>query len=371
MTATFQVEEQQALRSLVSDFCRSHSGETAVRAAMDSAYGYDVSVWHKLVVELAMLDVTASAQDAPMAAIVSEELGRALYCGPWLSTAVLAHPALLSTEGHPWSAGVLTRVRAADTIATVAFAGAERGRARPSVHAEASGARWRLTGTAPAVLDAAASAAVLVFADTAAGLRLFGVDLPSPSTAVSDLVTLDRTRRQADIIFADTEAVVLTDVDETAALLAGLLRNGRAQVAAEQLGGCRAMLERALDYAKTRYQFGRAIGSFQAIKHKCADMFVATEGARSLVDAAVDATTPDADVRAHHVAAAQSFCAEAFVHLAEDAIQIFGGIGVTWEHPAHLFLKRARGSQALLGSPLEARARLQGLLGIDVAGRLA
>jgi acyl-CoA dehydrogenase len=367
VTAAIMVEEEKALRALVRDFCCEHNDESAVRAAMGTECGFDQSVWHKLVVDLALLDVATSPERMSMAAIVAEEFGRALYCGPWLSTAVLAYSTLLSTEGHPWSAALLARLRAADTIATVAFARTERGAVRPSVRAEVSGKRWRLTGTAPGVLDAAASAAVLVVADTDSGVRLFGVDLPSPGTTVTEQPTLDRTRRQADVAFADTEATVLTDVDETGMLLAGVLRKGRTLLAAEQLGGSEAVLELSLDYAKMRYQFGRPIGSFQAIKHKCVDMFIATEGARSLVDAAVEATMGHADSQEHQIAAAQSFCAEAFVDLCEDTIQILGGIGVTWEHTAHLYLKRARGSHALLGSPLQARARLQQLLGINVS----
>jgi alkylation response protein AidB-like acyl-CoA dehydrogenase len=125
------------------------------------------------------------------------------------------------------------------------------------------------------------------------------------------------------------------------------------------------VIELAVDYAKTRYQFGRPIGSFQAIKHRCADMLAATEGARSLMDGAVEATALYPGTEAVQVPAAQSYCAEAYVEIAESAIQVFGGIGMTWEHPAHLFLKRARGSYGLLGTPLQARARLQRLLGID------
>jgi alkylation response protein AidB-like acyl-CoA dehydrogenase len=365
----YQGVEGQALRSVVRAFCADRNSTAAVREAMVSELGFDEALWRALVVDLGLLECAASLDEPSLSAIVSEELGRALFCGPWLSTAVLAVPALSATETNSWSAALLGRLRAGDVVATVAFSSLEQGRDRPSVHAEVSGTRWRLTGTASGVVDGAAAAAAVVFAGTGDEVRLFGVDLDGPAVTVGDLPTLDRTRRQGEIKFAGTPATLLADVDDAASLLARLLRNARIQLAAEQLGGCRALLDIAVDYAKVRYQFGRPIGSFQAIKHRCADMLVAVEGARSLVDGAVEAAVLAGELECEQVPAAQSFCAEAYVELAESTIQILGGIGITWEHQAHLFLKRARGSQALLGTPLQARLRLQRLLGIDMPGR--
>src|SRR6201985_1660363 len=279
--------------------------------------------------------------------IAREEMGRALLVSPFLSTAVLV-PSLLAATGDAAECGaVLPRIAAGELIASVAFA--EDGSARlPATIATSAGLigdAWHVTGYKHFVLDGQSAELVYVLAATDAGPAVFAVDAGAPGLTVTPLTTVDPTRKQCRLQFVDTPARLIG-------------RPGAgAELVSEQAGGARRAGEMATEYAKTRYQFGRAIGSFQAVKHMCADMLLEAESTVSAARFAASSFAEHAPSRIADLALAQAYCSDAFVFVAATSIQVHGGIGFTWEHPAHLYLRRARSDAQLLGSPSWHRER--------------
>jgi 3-oxochol-4-en-24-oyl-CoA dehydrogenase len=251
---------------------------------------------------------------------------------------------------------LLGAIAAGESVATLAWAGAEPAASTLQHH------DGTITGTAPIVIDGLAADVLLVAARDKEKVGLYRVDPAHATLTRASLVSLDSTRRLARLTFAGVPAEA---VAEDAAI--GLQRGfdvARLLLAAEQLGGAQQVLDTAVDYARTRVQFGRVIGSFQAIKHRCADMLVEVELARSLVYSALATAQADPSTLRREAAMAGAFVSDAFVQLAADNVQIHGGIGFTWEHSAHLYLKRAKSSQQLLGRPVRHRRQLAEELGI-------
>ncbi|MBS9533277.1 acyl-CoA/acyl-ACP dehydrogenase [Mycobacterium sp. M1] len=357
-------EEQRALRSAVADLLAKRSTEEQVRALMATDAGFDPAVWQELAT-MGLLGLLVDERHGGAGAgpvevgIVAEEMGRALLVSPFLATAVLV-PALLAALGDAAeSTAVLPRIAAGSLIATAAFAEGSSARLpeRISTVASVSDDGWRVSGEKRFVLDGLSAAVIYVLAGTPDGPAVFAVDAADPGVRVTPLTTVDATRKQCAVRFVDAQARLIgepgcgvqaftTAVDAAAVALLG-----------EQAGGARRAVEMAVDYAKTRYQFGRAIGSFQAVKHLCADMLLEAEStvsaARHVAAACAD-RTPGwlADL-----ALAQAYCSDAYVFVAATNIQVHGGIGFTWEHPAHLYLRRARSDAQLLGSPSWHRER--------------
>lgn len=336
MTVFEWTDEQHALRSSVRALVERH-------APLRSAREPNPAVWKELgragLIGLALPeDVGGGGAGLVELAIVGEELGRVLLGGPYLSSAVLAAHAVPS---------ILDGERTA-TLAVVE----EDGRwSADSIRTTVSGDR--ITGVKPVVLDGADADVLLV----AAREGLFAVEGTEGVTR-TPLTALDLTRPVARIAFdaAPARRVGGWDAVERA------LRAGRVYLAAEQVGGAARAVEITAEYARTRHQFGRAIGSFQAVKHRLSAMAVRTELARSTAYYAAWSTVDDT------VAIAGAYCAEAFLRTAEDMVQLHGGIGFTWEHDAHLFVRRARSTHSLLGSPAQHRAGLLGALTAEAAG---
>ncbi|HNA52280.1 MAG TPA: acyl-CoA dehydrogenase, partial [Mycobacterium sp.] len=285
--------------------------------------------------------------------------GRALFCGPYLSTAVLAANLLLASGDDAEQTEALPRIAEGALIAGVAFA--EPGSARPpqvpQTLAADTGDGWRLTGAKTYVLDTAAAERFYVYARTGSGTAILAVERTAPGLEISGSNTVDQTRKQGNLTLADTPARLVGAADGGAAALAHALDIAAVALIAEQSGGATHAMRMAADYARTRFQFGRAIGSFQAVKHMCADMLLEAESAVSAarhVAAAFDAQATD---RHTDLALAQAYCSEAFVFVAATNIQVHGGIGFTWEHPAHLYLRRARTDAQLFGDPAWHRER--------------
>jgi alkylation response protein AidB-like acyl-CoA dehydrogenase len=364
-SAPFSVsDEQRALRNAVADLMARHSGEAQVRALMATDTGFDPAVWR----ELAAMGLTglligeeyggAGASPVEMG-IAMEEMGRVLLVSPFLSTAVLV-PSLLAEAGDAAEcAAVLSRIATGDLIATVAFA--EDGSARlPSTIATSAGAigdAWHLTGYKHFVLDGQAANLLYVLAGTDAGPAVFAVDAGAPGLDVTPLTTVDPTRKQCRLQFVDTPARLVGRLGAGVEVFTAALDRSAVAVLSEQAGGARRAVEMATDYAKTRYQFGRAIGSFQAVKHMCADMLLEAESAVSAARFVAGSFAGQAPSRIADLALAQAYCSDAFVFVAATNIQVHGGIGFTWEHPAHLYLRRARSDAQLLGSPSWHRER--------------
>jgi alkylation response protein AidB-like acyl-CoA dehydrogenase len=253
---------------------------------------------------------------------------------------------------------VLPRIASGDLVATVAYAepgtGVRPGCAGTTAAPAESGA-WTVTGEKTYVLEAGSAEVIYVYAATPDGPGLVAVDRDAAGMTVEPLRTVDQTRRQHRIVLRDTPARLVGASDRLTAALQDALSLVAVALLSEQAGGARQAMQTAVDYARTRFQFGRAIGSFQAVKHLCADMLLEAESATSAarhVAAAFDANSPGA---AADLALAQAHNAEAYLNVAATAIQVHGGIGFTWEHPAHLYLRRARTDAQLLGSPHEHR----------------
>jgi alkylation response protein AidB-like acyl-CoA dehydrogenase len=375
MTLTPSAEAED-LRGHLRKFLATHAGLDRLRHDLESVAGYDGTMWRRAAEEigltgmLAPASVGGSAADLLTVGVVFEELGRVLVRAPFLSTIGLATPALLHTmdpngadadgadaDGADRAASLLADI-ATGIAVSVAWSGD-----RPS----ATDIAWdgqRLHGIAPAVIDGADADRVLVAARAIGHGGVVLVDVDPDAVQRTPLPALDTTRRLARLAFDGTPGAVLaTDAArglDRAAAIATLL------LGAEQVGGAQRALELSVDYARTRVQFGRPIGSFEAVKHRCADMLVDVELSRSLVYNALVTVDADPAAAEREAALVGGFVGDAYVSVAGSTIQVHGGIGFTWEHDAHLYLKRAKSSQLMFGTPGEHRRRAAALLGIAV-----
>jgi acyl-CoA dehydrogenase len=348
------------LRESVRDALARLSDSAQVRQQMATTRGWSPAVWSRLAAELglpAMLlapDLGGGGFTVAELGVVMEEAGAALLGPPLFATAALAVPLLIALD----DAAALERygppIAAGDLTATVALA-EDDGRWEPAsvtLTAQPAGDEtWRLDGAKNYVIDGAHAGLILVVARTSDGLGVFAVEGGEVvGLGREQLVTLDQTRKQARLTFDATPARLVGSGDASAAIDQATTV-ARALLAAEQAGAAGRALDITAEYARTRIQFGRAIGSFQALKQRLAEMLVQVESARSAAYAATRAVAlaePDA---AQSVAVAAITCSDAFTWVSGQMIQLHGGIGFTWEHDAHLFYKRARSSAELLGSP--------------------
>ena len=357
-------EEQRALRAAVADLMARHSSEAQVRTLMATDTGVDPKVWHELaamgLTGLLIGDEYGGAGAGPVEmGIAMEEMGRVLMVSPFLSTAVLV-PSLLTKAGDAAEcAAVLPRIASGDLIASVAYAEGDSARlpATIATSAGAIGDAWHITGYKHFVLDGQSADVLYVLAETDAGPGVFAVDAGAAGLDVTPLTTVDPTRKQCRLQFVDTPARLIGRLGAGVEVFTAALDRAGLALVSEQAGGARRTVEMATEYAKTRYQFGRAIGSFQAVKHMCADMLLEAESATSAARFVAGSFAEQAPSRVADLALAQAYCSDAFVFVAATNIQVHGGIGFTWEHPAHLYLRRARSDAQLLGSPSWHRER--------------
>ncbi|MCA2301967.1 acyl-CoA/acyl-ACP dehydrogenase [Mycobacterium intracellulare] len=350
-------DEQAALRDTTRRFlAEKASVSDHVRPLLDDPTGTDESVWRGLTGLgvtglLVPEDCGGSGMTMVEAGIVAEELGAALHPGPWLSTAVAAPRALNLLGANDTAADLLRGIADGTTIAAVCFL--DLGNA--SVTASRRDDGITLRGEATGVPDAAAADELLVLADDAGDTGLFAVRNGSPGVSIAAQPGIDPTRKQFRVSFDAAPARRLAPV--SAHQIAAVIDDVLIASAADALGAARAVMDLAVGYAKARTQFGQPIGSFQAIQHLCVDMYETVELARSGVIHALWASDahPGADGQSggeRHVAAlrAKAFAGR-LATVADTAIQVFGGIGYTWEHDAHLYLKRLLGWSAFLGGP--------------------
>ncbi|WP_019633364.1 acyl-CoA dehydrogenase family protein [Actinomadura atramentaria] len=332
------------VRSLLDDTCPW----TDVLAGTERDAPYDAALWKRLG------DMGVTALPVPEAAggagaswretsVVLEELGRAVAPVPFLGSAVLGTAALLAA-GAP--------DLAADAAAVLAVPLSTAPGARPGGVRADGGA---LTGVVTAVADAAVATAFVVPADDGG---LYTVDASAPGVRATEVTALDMTRRLSDVAFSGAPAVRVGGADA----LDAALTTGAALLAAEQLGVAERCLAMTVEYVRTRYQFGRPVGSYQALKHRLADLWASVTQGRAVVRyAAGCAARGDADLPVA-AAVAQAHCSPLAVRAAEECVQMHGGIGFTWEHPAHLYLKRAKAASIALGTADRHRAALAGLV---------
>jgi len=365
--------ERADLRAMVRAFARDHFPPEEVRRVSGTDAGYDHAAWSGLgQLGLPGLLVPATHGGAgcglPEAAVVLEELGRVLACVPYLSSAVLAVTALLASGDATAQAHLLPRLADGSLLAAVAVSGpAGRADGAPGslgVTASSSPGGVTLDGEALYVVDGHAAGVLLIAArdDTGTGLYRVAGDAPGLSRGV--MPAIDATRTLARLVFRDVLAQPLGPPGSGAAALARVLDTGVVALAAEAVGGAAQALDLAVSHAKQRVQFGRPIGSFQAVKHKCADMLVALEGARAALDGALEAAAGGAGDPGIAALVAGLHCSAAYTHITAESIQVLGGTGFTWEHPAHLYFRRARSSAVLFGTETQHRATLADRLGL-------
>jgi alkylation response protein AidB-like acyl-CoA dehydrogenase len=364
--------EREDLRAMVRAFARDHFPLDQVRRVSGTEAGYDPAAWAALgQLGLPGLLVPARYGGAGCglaeAGLVLHELGRVLACVPYLSSAVLAVTALLASGDEAAQAELLPRLATGELLAAVALsgpAGRPDGTPSPGVTASPSPGGVTLDGEALYVADGHVAGVLLVAArdDTEAGLYQVAGDAPGLSRTL--MPAIDLTRKLARLGFRAVPARPLGPPGSGSVTLARVLDTGVAALAAEAVGGAEQALDLAVSHAKQRVQFGRPIGSFQAIKHKCADMLVALEGARVALDGALEAADAVAGDPGIPALVAGLQCSAAYTHITAEAIQVLGGIGFTWEHPAHLYFRRARTSAVLFGTETQHRAALADRLGL-------
>lgn len=350
--------EQEQLRSIVRAFFADVSPEPVVRQTMAGNAGFDPLLWRRMAQELGLLGMCVPEEHGGSgfgfaeSCLVLEEAGRALVCAPLLSTLGLAVNVLLHAADDRARAELLPPLISGELLVAVSLPGA---RQRVRVN-DAS-----LEGTCGAVLDAGTADVLLALLPGADGCVLYEVDLRAAGVERQPLQTLDLTRRAATVHLRGVPARLVAHVAKH--VLDRICDLAVVCLAVEQVGGAQRALEGSVAYARERVQFGRPIGSFQAVKHRLADMLVAVETARSAAYAAVGAAADGSDADLASAASlAGSYCSEVFSQVAEDALQVHGGIGFTWEHTAHLWLRRAKADVVLFGTPTAHRARLSKLI---------
>ena len=361
-------DEQVELRRTVRAFLEQRSPESEVRRLMETDEGYDPGVWQQMGQQLGLQglaipeELGGAGYSFRELTIVLEEMGRALLPAPFFASAVLAASALLHSGDDAAQKDLLPGIAAGDTIATVAFVGDDGRWSDLGSGVRATGGA--LSGVTSFVLDGAVADVLLVVAGTDAGPSLFAVDGDADGVTRSSLFTMDQTRKLARVELSDAPGRLVGREGAAAAILERTLQLAAVGLAHEQVGGAQRCLEMATQYAKDRIQFGRPIGSFQAVKHKCADMLVHVELARSAAYYAGWCAAELDDDLPIAAAMAKSYCSEAYFSVAAETIQVHGGIGFTWEHPAHLYFKRAKSSELLFGDPRHHRKLLAARIGI-------
>jgi alkylation response protein AidB-like acyl-CoA dehydrogenase len=353
-------EVEEELRSSVRQVVARRSPAEAVLARTESPEPYDIALWRALAIDVgcAGLAVPEKLGGAGASwrevATVAEELGRAVAPVPYLGAA-MATAALLAAGDED----VLPSVASGETTAVLVLPlSTPPGAALPTA-VDATGSL--LTGTVTSVADALAADLLLV--PTRAGL--WTVD--PTAAALAPRTSLDLTRKLADITFDAAPAQLVAGPDAVGAAWTAALTTGAALLASEQLGVAQWCLDTTVAYLKTRYQFGRPVGSFQALKHRLAELWVAVTQARAVARYAVGCLADDDSDLPVAVAVAQAHCSPVALRAAEECVQLHGGIGFTWEYPAHLYLKRAKSAAIALGTAERHRAALARLVDLPPA----
>lgn len=367
-------EEQEELRRLARKWLADRSPSPVVRSLMETESGYDGAMWSEMAQMgwqgMAIPEEYGGAGFGQLElAVLFEEMGRSLLTAPFFSTVALGAAAILEAGSEKQKHDLLGRVAAADI--TIALATTEpNGRwdeTGVEAVAEPFGGGWSINGVKSFVIDGHTADFLVVAARTSEGVSLFLVEGEIEGITRRRLETMDMTRKQAELTLTDVKVSddrLVGSPGAGWAVVERVLEKAIVNLAAEQVGGAQMCLEMSVEYAKTRHQFGRPIGSFQAIKHKCADMLVQVESAKSACYYAAWAASEDNDELSLVAPMAKSYCSEAFFHCASENIQIHGGIGFTWEHDAHLYFKRAKSSELMFGDPAYHRARLADRLGL-------
>ncbi|NYT93371.1 acyl-CoA dehydrogenase family protein [Salinispora sp. H7-4] len=351
--------EQEALRMSVRGVLSRHTADRSIAERTESTAGDDAELWQVLCGQIGVAGLAVPERFGGLGAglgeahVVLDELGRTLTPAPMLGCAVLAGQALLHSGDEAACRRILPDLVGGERLAALAWTD-QHGDWDPHRPAFTATKGGRLTGEAHYVLDAPLADVLLVAASTPAGVRLFEVDPHAVGVRRRPVTTVDLTRRLGVVMLDGASGHQLGEVNP----LERVRDIACVALSAEQVGAATRAVELTVAYALSRVQFGRLIGAFQAIAHRLADLHVVVESARSLSYAAVsslDSDAPDAHLLA---AGAAVHCAEALEQAAAQMIQLHGGIGITWEHDAHRYFKRAHGAAHLFGHPRAHLARL-------------
>ncbi|MDG2305826.1 MAG: acyl-CoA/acyl-ACP dehydrogenase [Candidatus Binatia bacterium] len=373
-------EEQEALRDSARSFLAENSSSEKIRQAMESESGYDPDLWRRIGAELGWSAVVIPEEYGGLGlgpielVALMEEMGAALLCSPFFSSICLAGGAILGGGSEAQKEEILPGIASGETIATVAYteAGGRWDAAGIEATVRGDGSDFILTGLKTFVPDGASAGLLVVAARRDGttgedGVSLFLVPADTQGVEVRALPTVDQTRHQAEITLRDVRLPASSLLGAEGAgwpILSSAIDGALVALAAEQLGGAQRCLDLTVAYAKERAQFGRPIGSFQAVKHKCADMLVLIESARSAVYYAA-AAQAEGDPEVPTLASlAKAYCSDAYFRCAADSIQIHGGVGFTWEYDVHLYFKRAKSSETLLGDAPFHRERIARNIGL-------
>ena len=358
-------EEQEELRRSARSFLEDHSSPAHVRKAMETEAGFDADVWRRVATELGWTSIIVPEAYGGIGltyvelVALMEEMGSALLCAPFFSTVCLAGNALIAGGTEEQKQEHLPGIAAGETIATLAHTEPNGRWAAAGIAAEASrdGDGYVLNGTKTFVIDGHTAQLLVIAARRPKssgkdGVSLFVVPASTPGIERRLLPTMDQTRRQAEITLSGVRVPVsalMGNEGEGWPVLSRTLDLAAIALSAEQAGGAQRCLDMSVQYAKERVQFGRPIGSFQALKHKCADMLLQVESARSASYYAGWAASVDDPELPVLASLAKAYCSDAYFYCAAESVQIHGGVGFSWEYDVHLYFKRAKSSETLLG----------------------
>lgn len=377
MTLVFSADQEQ-FRDSIRRFLSDQMPTTEVRRLMDTAHAFDASLWLQASQQLALTgihlpeEVGGAGFGAVELAIALEEMGRALFCGPYFSSAVLCAHALMLCADADQRERWLTAIASGELrgcVAVTEASGLWRADDISTTATASADGEFRLNGVKRFVIDSANAELIIVAAQTANGIGWFVVQVPegqAEGLSITPLETMDPTRKMGDIVLHNVAATRLNAAPADA--LNTLLDVACVALANEMIGGAQRLLDAAVDYTQLRYQFGRSIASFQAIKHRLADLLLEVELARSAAYQAAHTLADCGDLRTlsslqrqqltEHASLAKAMVSETYLQAALETIQLHGGIGFTWENDTHLWFKRAKSSEVLFGTPAEHRERM-------------
>jgi alkylation response protein AidB-like acyl-CoA dehydrogenase len=365
-------EEQKLIRSTARQYLEDRVGLGRVRELMMSDQGFDRVLWKELADMgwpglVISEDLGGSGLSPVEMSVLLEEMGRLVTPGPFFASAVLATTAILELATPEQQGDLLPRMAAGDTLGALAMFETARSWDAPAPQTMASreGESWVLRGAKRSVIGGAEADFLLVSAVTNEGVAVFVVGSDASGLTVEPEPALDPTRPQARITLdsVGVDGAARLGTGDSGDGLRRVFSLATAYLAAEQVGGAERCMEMSVDYAKTRHQFGRPIGSYQSIKHRCANMLMKVEHAKSAARYAAR-VADHADELAVAAPLAGAVASEAYVWVAGENIQVHGGIGFTWEHDAHIYLKRAKASSLLLGDARHQRDLLGKAIGI-------
>ena len=352
-------EEQELLRKSAADFLNKECPMTYVRQMMEDERGYSDELWNKMA-ELGWMGLIfpeefgGAGLNMADLVVILEEMGRVVLPGPFFSTVCLGGLAILEAGTAEQKQQLLPGIVSGKTKATLAVLEENARWDEKGIKLSARKGKkgYRLNGTKLFVPDAHVADVLVCAARTSEGASLFLIDRQQAGVSTTLLKTMDQTRKLCEVrlvkVQVGAEAILGTPGKGWDAL-SRILDRGKVALCAEMCGGARKVLDMTVDYAKVREQFGRPIGSFQAIQHKCANMLVQVESAKSAMYYAAWAVANDVPDAALAAAMAKAYCSDAYRQVTAEGIQVHGGIGFTWEHDLHLYFKRAKGSEVTFG----------------------